>query len=409
VGAPLGQPGRRPAAEPGGTSDESARALRKLVWLVGATLFVDMAAYSAITPLLPGFAEDLSLSKGATGVLGAAFAAGTFVGSLPGGWLAARVGGRFTVLVGLALMGFSALVFGIGGGVVVLDVARFVQGVGGAFTWSGALAWLVAAAPRERRGEIIGAALGAAISGTLAGPALGGLADVVGTFVVFAAFLVLAAMLSALALRLPALPPGFPAEARDLIRLASDRRVYGGMWLIAFPGLSFGVINVLAPLRFDELGAGVATIAAVFLVAAGAEAAMSPLAGRLSDRHGHMVPMRVGLVAVVVLVGLLTVPAQTALLTATIVAVGPALGTLWAPALALVSDVLESLSLDPALGYGLTNLAWAAGAALGAAGGGWLASATADAVPYAMLAMLAVGTLAGVSLGMRRMTVSARA
>ena len=404
MGVPLGHPGRRPAAEHGATGDQSPRALRKLVWLVGAMLFVDMAAYSAITPLLPGYAEDLSLSKGETGVLGAAFAAGTFAGSLPGGWLAARVGGRFTVLVGLSLMGFSALAFGIGGGVVALDVARFVQGVGGAFTWSGALAWLVAAAPRERRGEIIGSALGAAITGTLVGPALGGLADVVGTFVVFAAFLVLAGLLCALALRLPALPPAFPAEPRDLIRLASDRRVYGGMWLIAFPGMAFGVIGVLAPLRFDELGAGVATIAGVFLVAAGAEAAMSPLAGRMSDRHGHMAPVRVGLIAVVVLVGLLTIPAQTAFLAVTIVALGPALGTLWAPALALVSDVLESRSLDPALGYGLTNLAWAAGAAIGAAGGGSLASATADAVPYALLATLAVATLAGVSLGMRRMT-----
>jgi MFS family permease len=375
----------------------SKSALRKLVWLIGATLFVDMAAYSAITPLLPGYAEDLSLTKGETGVLGAAFAAGTLAGSLPGGWLAARTGGRFTVLLGMSLMGVSALVFGIGGNVVLLDVARFAQGLGGAFTWSGALAWLVAAAPRERRGEIIGSALGAAISGTLAGPALGGLAEAVGTFAVFTGFLVLAAVLCLLALRLPPLPPAFPAEPRDLLRLASDRRVYGGMWLIAFPGLAFGIINVLGPLRFDELGAGVATIAAVFLVAAGAEAAMSPVAGRLSDRHGPLVPMRIGLIAVVFLIALLTVPAEIFILALTIVAVGPALGTLWAPALSLVSTVLESRSLDPALGYGLTNLAWAAGAALGAAGGGALASATSDSVPYALLALLALATLLGVS------------
>lgn len=391
--ATLGPPGRRPPAGSG----KGDGASRGLVWLVGAALFVDMAAYSAITPLLPGYAEDLSLSKGETGMLGAAFAAGTLAGSLPGGWLAARAGGRYTMLVGLTLMGFSALAFGIGGNVVVLDIARFVQGVGGAFTWSGALGWLVAAASRERRGEIIGSALAAAISGTLAGPALGALAEAVGALVVFAAFLGLAALLGGLALRLPAFPPAFPAEPRDLVRLGTDRRVYGGMWLIAFPGLAFGVINVLGPLRFDELGSGVATIAAVFLIAAGAEAAMSPVAGRLSDSHGHLMPMRLGLIAVVALLALLTVPASVAVLAVTIVAVGPALGTLWAPALALVSDVLESLSLDPALGYGLTNLAWAAGAALGAAGGGWLASATSDPVPYGILAALAVATLVGVS------------
>jgi MFS family permease len=109
--------------------------LTALVWLVGVTLLVDMAAYSAITPLLPEYADDLALSKAQAGVLGASYAAGTFAGALPGGLLAARAGGRPTVLVGLALMGVSALVFGLGGGVVLLSLARFAQGVGGAFTW----------------------------------------------------------------------------------------------------------------------------------------------------------------------------------------------------------------------------------------------------------------------------------
>jgi MFS family permease len=383
--------------------------LTALVWLVGVTLLVDMAAYSAITPLLPEYADDLALSKAQAGVLGASYAAGTFAGALPGGLLAARAGGRPTVLVGLALMGVSALVFGLGGGVVLLSLARFAQGVGGAFTWSGALAWLVAAAPRERRGALIGTALGAAIAGTLAGPALGALADATSTLAVFAGFFALSLVLCALTLRLPAAAPAFPTGPGDLARLARVGRVYGGMWLIAFPGLAFGVINVLAPLRLDELGAGVGTIAAIFLVAAGAEAVMSPIAGRLSDRHGPMAPMRAGLAATVALLAVLTLPRAVGVLAVVIVAIGPALGTLWAPAIALVSDVLEGQSLDPALGYGLTNLSWAAGAALGGAGGGALAEATSDAVPYVLLVALAVVTLAWATAGLRRARVPVRA
>lgn len=379
------------------------------MWLVGAFLFVDMAAYSAITPLLPGYAEDLALSKAETGVLGAAFAAGTFAGALPGGWVAARIGGRATVLIGLATMSFAAIAFAVGTSVAFLDAARFVQGVGGAFTWSGALAWLVAATPKDRRGAVIGTALGAAIAGTLAGPGLGAVAEVVGTEAVFGGLVVLAALLAALAMREPALPPAFPVEPGDLRRIATDRRVYGGMWLIAFPGLAFGVINVLGPLRFDELGAGVGTIALVFLLAAGAEAAMSPLAGRLSDRHGPMAPMRFGLAAAALLVAALTLPDAVGLLAVGIILIGPTLGTLWAPALALVSDVLESRSLDPALGYGLTNLSWAAGAAVGASGGASLADATADAVPYLLLAALAVVTLGVIGRARGRVAVPAGA
>ncbi|HEX8103492.1 MAG TPA: MFS transporter [Solirubrobacteraceae bacterium] len=371
--------------------------LSSLPRLVGATLFVDMAAYSAITPMLPDFADRLDLSKAQAGVLGASYAAGTFAAAIPGGWLAARVGGRTTMLAGLICMGLAALVFGVGGDVAVLDPARFVQGAGGALTWSGALAWLVSVTPRERRGAVIGSALGAAIAGTLAGPALGALAEAVGTFAVFAGFVGLAAVLCAFALRLPASAPAFRAGRGDLARLARDTRVHTGMWLIAFPGLAFGVIYVLGPLRFDDLGAGVGTIAGIFLVAAAAEAAMSPVAGRLSDRYGHFAPMRYGLAATVVLVALLTLPRGVALLAAGIVALAPALGTLWAPALALISDALEARGLEPALGYGLSNLAWALGAAAGGAGGSALAAATSDAVPYLLLAALAALTLAGVS------------
>ena len=52
----------------------------------------------------------------------------------------------------------------------MLDVARFVQGVGGAASWAGAFGWLIGAAPRERRGELIGPAMAAAIVGALFGP-----------------------------------------------------------------------------------------------------------------------------------------------------------------------------------------------------------------------------------------------
>ena len=326
-------------------------------------------------------------------MLGAAFAAGAVAAAIAGGWLAARIGGRTTVLIGLGMMGLSALAFGFAEQVVLLDVARFVQGAGGALTWAGALAWLVSSTPRERRGAVIGTALGAAIAGALAGPALGALAEAVGTGPVFAGFGVLAAGLCALALRLPDAPPAFPVSPGDYRRLAGDRRVAGGMWLICFPGLAFGVINVLGPLRFDELGAGVGTIAAIFLVAAGLEAAMSPFAGRMSDRHGHFAPMRIGLLIALLLTVALTLPRGVALLAAAIIAIGPALGTLWAPALALIADALEARSLDPALGYGLSNLAWALGAAAGGAGGSALADVTSDAIPYLLLAALAAGTL----------------
>ncbi|MGZ8649744.1 MAG: MFS transporter, partial [Solirubrobacteraceae bacterium] len=117
--------------------------MRRLVLLVGAVVFVDTTFFAAITPLLPAYASDLDLSKSAAGVLSAAYAAGTLLGTFPGAVFAARVGVRPTVLVGMGLMSVAGLVFGFADSIVLLDAARFLQGVGGAFSWIGGLAWLV--------------------------------------------------------------------------------------------------------------------------------------------------------------------------------------------------------------------------------------------------------------------------
>src|ERR1700754_4201504 len=101
--------------------------MRKLLLLVSAVVLVDTSFYAAITPLLPDLTEQFGLSKTGAGVLAAAYPLGTFAGGLPGGWLAARVGVKPTVLLGLALMTIASIGFAFGDSILVLDIARFVQ------------------------------------------------------------------------------------------------------------------------------------------------------------------------------------------------------------------------------------------------------------------------------------------
>ena len=164
--------------------------MRRLLILASTMILFDVAFYSAIAPLLPDYVDDLGLSKAGAGVLSAAYAAGTLLASLPAGLLATRAGPRRTVIYGLGLLGLSSLVFGFGHQIVLLDAARFSQGVAGALVWSGALTWLITASPPERRGSVIGTALGTAVAGALIGPALGALAAEIGTEIVFSAVLV---------------------------------------------------------------------------------------------------------------------------------------------------------------------------------------------------------------------------
>ena len=124
--------------------------MRKLLLLVSIVVLVDTSFYAAITPLLPELTDEYGLSKTGAGILAAAYPIGTFVGGLPGGFMAARVGVRPTVFAGLALMVLASIVFAFASSIVVLDAARFVQGVGGAASWAGAMAWLAGRRPARR-------------------------------------------------------------------------------------------------------------------------------------------------------------------------------------------------------------------------------------------------------------------
>ena len=370
--------------------------MRRLLLLASAVVFVDTVFYAAITPLLPTYVDRLGISKTAAGVLSAAYPAGTFLGALPGGWLAARAGVRPTTLVGLALMGVTSVVFAFGESIVVLDTARFVQGVAGAMTWAGALGWLIGEAPRERRGELIGSAMGVAIVGSLFGPVLGALAAELGPEAVFSSVGVVAVGLMVWALRTPARLPSPPPRIGALIETVQDRTVQLGIWLMIMPGLMFGTLNVLGALRLDALGAGTAAIAACYLAASALEAVVAPVAGRVSDRRGRRAPAIVGLASAAVVMALLPWPDSAWQLGVLIVLAAPAIGILWSPAIAVMSDGAERHGIEQAIAFAFVNVAWALGQTAGAAGSARLADATSDRVPFLLLA--GIGALTALAL-----------
>ena len=287
---------------------------RRLVIVVGAVVFVDTMFYAAIAPLLPGLAHSLHLSKLSAGVMTAAYPLGTLAGALPGGVLAVRVGPKRTVYAGLALLAGSTLAFGFLDNPALLDLARFVEGLGGACSWAGGLAWIVAEAAPERRGGLIGGALGAAIAGALLGPVIGTIATAIGRGPAFSAVVLLSLVLMIEAGRLPAVRSESRQGVRDLGRSLRDRGVVTGMWLVTLPAIASGLLNVLGPLRLHGLGAAAAAIGATFLAGAAIEALLSPVLGRLSDRRGRLLPLRFGLGGAAVLLACFALPQSAALL-----------------------------------------------------------------------------------------------
>jgi MFS family permease len=378
---------------------------RRLVLVVGAVVFVDTMFYAAITPLLPGLVHSLHLSKLSAGVMTASYPLGTLLAALPGGLLAVRIGPKRTVFVGLALLAGATLAFGLLDNPVLLDLARFVEGIGGACSWAGGLAWIVAEAPPDRRGGLIGGALGAAIAGALLGPVIGTIATATGRAEAFSAVVLLSVVLMIAAGRLPSVHTDSGQGLRELASSLGDRAVAVGIWLVALPAIASGLLNVLGPLQLHQLGAAAGVIGATFLAGAGIEALLSPVLGRLSDRRGRLLPVRYGLAGAAVLLACFTLPSSAAALAVVIVATATTLGAFWAPAMAMLSDAADARGLDQALAAALMNVAWAGGQILGSGVGGAVAKGLGDAVPTITTAGLCAATLLALgvpAMGRRR-------
>jgi MFS family permease len=369
-----------------------APSTRTLLIFVSALVFTDTIFFTALTPLLPHYVHSAGLSKAGAGILVAAYPLGTLIGALPAGLLVAHLGAKRCVLVGLILMSGSTLIFGWSNSAAALDAARFVQGLGGSCTWAAGMAWLAAAAPAERRGELLGTALGAAVGGALFGPVVGAVAGQVGTGPAFSAAAVIGAVLIAANFVIPSPHRAEPQGLSAAFAAVRDRSVAMGLWLTTIAGLAFGVIDVLAPLRLNQLGVTSIVIGTTFLCSAAVETGLSPLAGRLSDRRGRYLPIRISLLAGVAVSLLAPVLAPAGVLIALLVIGMPAFGALFAPSSAMLSESASRLELHQGLAFGLANLAWATGQTVAASASGAIAQATTDFVPYALLAATCLAT-----------------
>ena len=367
--------------------------MRGLTVFVSGVVLMETVLFTALSPLLPGYVRVLGLSKFEAGLLVGSYAAGALAGAVPSGLLASRRGAKPTMLLGLVLLAGSSVVFGFVRDAWLLDLTRFVGGVGASLAWTGALIWLVLEAPARRRGELIGFVVAAAAGGAVLGPAVGAIAIAAGTRTTFLALGLIGTVLALTAIWFPG--PGGGERQPLSMMIAPLRRpgLRSGLWLIAFASSTFGVLGVLAPIRLDSLGVSGSAIGGIFVIASALEAGMTIVAGRWADRSGRQAPLRASLLVSTGVLLLLPIAMSEWSLAVLVVIVFTACGTIFAPAIALLADEAEHAGLEYAFSFALLNASWAPGLLIGSGGGGALASSLGDTTPYLLLALLCAPTL----------------
>ena len=356
--------------------EPSPRTRRAVVSIAVAAVAIDAALLGLIAPLLPAIQERTGAGEGALGIALAAYAVPIALLALPLGRAADRIGRRLLLLGGLALVAAGSVFVAVSDSFGALIAARVVQGIGSASSWIAALALVSDSAPEGKRGQWLGVALGATSVGSIAGPALGGVAAEVlsfeAPFLIFAG-LALALLIAAwlvLPWEAPRSRPAVPALSAIMRSVRSATGAWSATISLTSAGV-LGLIEVVAPLDLDaRLGVSSAAIGLLFAGSIAVDAALSPVGGRWGDRRGRLGPAITGLAVSALSALLLAVLPGVAGTAIALAVYGAGFSLAFAAAVPWLDEAFEET--ERGLAYGVQNLLYAGGYVIGPIIGGVL-------------------------------------
>lgn len=142
------------------------------IWVLMATVFVDMMGFFIVLPLLPFYAEKLGADPVRIGGLVSAFALAQLVTAPLWGRLSDRFGRRPMILCGLLISAGAYVIFEMASVVWLLFLSRFVQGVGSGTTGV-VQAYVSDSISKEDRAKAIGWLTAGTSAGVMLGPVVG--------------------------------------------------------------------------------------------------------------------------------------------------------------------------------------------------------------------------------------------
>ena len=104
------------------------------IWVLMATVFVDMIGFTIVLPLLPFYATKMGAQPWVLGPLISIFALAQLLTAPYWGRFSDNYGRRPMIILGLVISAVSYVVFGLATSLWLLFLSRLVQGLGGGTT-----------------------------------------------------------------------------------------------------------------------------------------------------------------------------------------------------------------------------------------------------------------------------------
>ena len=373
---------------------------RRITIAVGLTMLVESTLYQAVVPLLPSYADRFHLSKAGAGLVLAAYPLPTPIIGLLSGLVTPRFGGRRMALAGSTLLTVSTIAFAVAPNVVVLDLARALQGCAAGITWAASMAWLSANTPSDRLPRESGIVMGLFSTGAVIGPGVGSFAHATSPLLAFSCLAGVAALTIPLVLRAPAGRTIAPERSfvRSIGSVLRNRLVLAAIILSVIDPVSLGAIDLLVPRGLHAHGVPTWHIGAALMIGAAFGAISGPLAGRRAQRIG---PLRVGLgaaVALAIMPALLVTGLSDGAQLLLLVAVAPAFTVMATAMYPLSTRGADERGVSHGVVNGVISVTWATAFAVGSLASGVLADHHGDTVTYTVVAIVCGSLLAGLAV-----------
>jgi MFS family permease len=363
--------------------------------VVGVILFLDLVAYTALVPLLPGLQQVLGASELAIGLLVGVLAWGTLALGLPMSAVTDRIGPRRVTLLGAALAGISLIWFGAATTFGPLLAARLVQGVASAALWVAGPSWSAVGTDGTRRDRRTTTVTAAGMTGTVVGPGLGALLATPDrpllAFTVLGWVILATTAAGVVATRRVGLTaPTRRPRLRDSTIVWRSPLFTVGAITAAAAALTNSSESVIITLGLGNRGVAATTLGVLFSIggaglAATQAASTRILPGVAPERRAAYALAIVG--AVMALPALL--PTVEGLATA---AIGLPMvgGFAYGVALALISRGAEETGSTIAVGLAYWSVLWSAGASVGPTLHGWVLGVGGETVAILVAAAIPV-------------------
>ena len=152
---------------------------RKKMSILMINMFIAIASFGIVVPILPAYLLSIGQGGTAAGLMIAIFAGAQLLFSPLGGSWADKYGPRKVIILGLALLTVSMLMFYSTDSIWIIYASRVVGGIGDAFLIPGVFTYVAGITTAAQRAKGTGLVTAAMSLGLVIGPGFGGfLADI---------------------------------------------------------------------------------------------------------------------------------------------------------------------------------------------------------------------------------------